>query len=205
MKKIINCIGMALLSGCVTTTTLKDAYDNPGWPGYITNSVSAFDNKHQLSMEPAYLSDATSLFRLGLRWNNKFREGQYIVVAEWGGAKNFDPDSSLGLNVDGKISYLQPVDETQFGVVSQKIVTSKGLVDVSVDLGNQTHKQYWVSEALLNKVIKAKKVIIRVELIDTYWEERLEPTGDAIPTYHKYPHIWAKAGFKNFLDNVQAI
>jgi hypothetical protein len=44
------------VSGCVTTTTLKDEYDNPGWPGYITSSVSEFDNKYQLSMEPAYLS-----------------------------------------------------------------------------------------------------------------------------------------------------
>ncbi|CCN80770.1 hypothetical protein VIBNISFn27_250006 [Vibrio nigripulchritudo SFn27] len=205
MKNVIGFLGIALLSGCVTTTTLKDTYDNPGWPGYITSTVSEFDNKHDISMEPAYLGDATSLFRLGARWSDRFADGKYVLVAEWGGAKNFDPDSSLGVNIDGEITYLQPVDSSQYGVVSEKSVISKGLMDVAVEMGNQTHKQYWVSGQILGKMINAQKVVVRVELLDTYWEERLEPTSDALPTYNKYPYIWAKAGFKKFIANVKSI
>ncbi|MEL4204942.1 hypothetical protein C9E85_05390 [Plesiomonas shigelloides] len=198
MKKLIGCIGMLLLSGCVTTEYIKSVYDNPGWPGYITKSVSEFDSKSEVLMEPAYLSDATSLFRLGLRWNDSLKENQYIIVAEWGGAKNFDPARPLGINIDGNISYLQPIDKTQYGVVSQK-------KSIGIGAANQTHKQYWVSKDTLDNIINAQKVVVRVELLDTYWEERLEPTEDALPTYNQYPDIWAKAGFKKFLDSVQAI
>ncbi|MDW2100047.1 hypothetical protein R7041_22175 [Vibrio sp. 1751] len=205
MKKVISCIGILFLSGCITTTSLKDTYDNPGWPGYITKTVSEFDSKSEMLMEPAYLSNGTSLFRLGLRWNDRLKENQYIIIAEWGGAKNFDPARPLGINIDGEISYLQPIDKSQYGVVSQKTATSNGLVNTSINMGNQTHKQYWVSIDTLNSIINAQKVVVRVELLDTYWEERLEPTKDALPIYQKYPYIWAKAGFKKFVDSVQAI
>ena len=193
-------IFITLSTGCVTTEYLKSIYDNQGWPGFITSSKSDFDNKSMSSMEPAYLSDGSSGFRLGLRWNSSFQKDSFLMIAEWGSAKNFQPRSTLDINIDGEIISLEPSDPSQYGIVSEKIVISSGLMDVPVSQGNQTHKTYRVTRQILKRMINAKKVVVRVQLLNSYWEERLEPSQDALSIYNKYPYIWAKAAFKKFLS-----
>lgn len=205
MKHSLAIALILLCTGCVTTEYLKGIYDSPGWPGYITNATSEFDNSSRVSLEPAYLYDGTSPFRLGLRWNSKLDKDEFLLVAEWGGAKNFAPKDTLDFNIDGKITSLKPLDRNQYGIVSQKtVMSSGGLVDVPVDMGNQTHKTFMISKDILDKIINAKKVIVRAQLLESFWEERFEPSPDAIPTYNKYPYIWAKAGFKKFLHTIPA-
>lgn len=200
MKHLLAVTLIALCSGCVTTEYLKGIYDSPGWPGYITSSKSEFDNSSSSTLEPAYLYDGTSPFRLGLRWNSKLEKDEFLLVAEWGAAKNFAPKDTLDFNIDGHITSLKPINNNQYGITFQKtLISTSGLMDVPVDMGNRTHKTYSISKDTLEKIINAKKVIVRVQLLDSFWEERIEPSPEAIPTYKKYPYIWAKAGFKKFL------
>ena len=200
--KITAILFIALCSGCVTPEYLKSIYDNPGWPGFITSTKSDFDNKSMSSMEAAYLYDGSSSFRLGLRWSSGFKKDSILLVAEWLGAKNFEPKATLDINIDGEIISLKPSDPRQYGITSEKIVISSGLMDVPVSQGNQTHKTYWVTRQTLERMINAKKVVVRVQLLNSYWEERFEPSTDALPTYNKYPYIWAKAAFKKFLNKI---
>lgn len=205
MKKSFFIILISLaISGCVTTEYLKDTYDNPGWPGYISSSTSEFDNKSIISMEPGYLDDKKSAFRLGLRWNSTLGKDRFLLVAEWGGIKNFSPSDTLDFNIDGNFVSLKPADHNQYGISSKKTVMSSGLFPMPINIGNQTHKAYVVSRQTLESIINANKVIVRVQLLDTFWEERMEPNTEVIDIYNKYPYVWAKPGFKRFLETMSA-
>ncbi|WP_165311008.1 hypothetical protein [Vibrio ziniensis] len=189
---------LLLLSGCVNTN-MKESYNQLGMPGYITKNVSQFNGETEISLEPAYLNDASSLFRLGLHWNTKLPKDKYLLVAEWAEAKNFEPSAPLGLNIDGDIVYLKPVDEKEYGVINKETRTLSSTVARSTFSYNRTLKQFWISRNELWQLIKAQKVIVRVELLHTYWEERLEPPQTAMSVYNEYPYAWAKAGFEKFL------
>ena len=155
-------------------------------------------------MTPAYLYDIRPNLRLGLRWNSLLDEDKIIMIAEWGAAKNFDPKSTLDFNIDGEFVHLTPIDSNQYGIVSTRTVMSSGPFSVPVELGNQTRKTYWASKKILEKIINAKKVVVRAQLLDSYSEAQLEPDAESLSVYKNYPFIWAKGGFKKFLKAIPA-
>ncbi|MFW1065429.1 hypothetical protein ACEV86_10410 [Vibrio parahaemolyticus] len=187
-------------SGCSTTGNIQETYDRPGWPGYISKSKSEFDGAYNVSMEPAYLGNASNMLRLGLKWNSSLPKDKYLLIAEWAEAENFSPDSPLGLNIDGSRLDLSPVDKRDYGVINDKAIESDGPFKLPMVLYNQTHKMFWISKNEVSRIIEAQKVVVRVELLNSYWEERLEPTPEALTVYNEYPYIWAKAGFAKFLS-----
>lgn len=194
-------VSLALLSsGCVTTGNLQDTYDRQGWPGYISQNTSEFDGTSRVSMEPAYLGDASNMLRLGLEWNSSLPKDRFLLIAEWAEAENFSPDSAFKLNVDGDLIELSPLDKGDYGVIQDKVLQSNGPFELPMVLHNQTHKRFWISKNELSRIIEAKKVVVRVELLNSYWEERLEPPSEALAIYDEYPYIWAKAGFDKFLS-----
>ncbi|WP_155760034.1 hypothetical protein [Vibrio natriegens] len=200
-SKIILVICTLITSGC--TTGIQESYDEPGMPGYLTKDTSEFNGKTEIRLEPAYLNDASSLFRLGLRWNSALPKDKFLLVAEWAEAKNFEPSSSLGLNIDGDIIYLNPVDESEYGVIDKVTRTFSTTLAQSTFSYNRTLKQFWVSKNELSRMIEAKKVTVRVDLLHTYWEEQLEPPQYAMSVYNEHPYSWAKAGFERFLTKQQ--
>lgn len=187
------------LSACSTTEMMKDAYDNPGWHGYISTSKSEFDNRSMASLEPALLSDWSSILRLGLRWNTDLGADSFLLIAEIEGAENFAPKDTIDFNIDGKITSLKASDPNQYGITSKRIVMSSGPFQTPVELGMKTQKTYRVSRETVESIINAKKVIVRVSLLNSFLEQRIEPSSENISAYNQYPDIWAKGAFKKFL------
>lgn len=183
------------ISGCsVTADEIESMYNQPGWPGYLTKDVSEFDGKSRVSLEPAYLSDATSMLRLGLRWNSSLPKDKLVFVAAWGEAKNFDPNSPFKLNIDGSMLELKPLDNREYGITTSSYASY-----------NQTEKRFWISKSDVSRIVDAQKVVVRVELLKTYWEERLEPTPKVLSTYKRTPSVWAKVAFAKFLSEQSSI
>tara|TARA_B110001454_G_scaffold54930_2_gene53705 strand:- start:5187 stop:5744 length:558 start_codon:yes stop_codon:yes gene_type:complete len=178
---------------------MKDAYDNPGWHGYISTSKSEFDNRSMASLEPALLSDWSSILRLGLRWNTDLGADSFLLIAEIEGAENFAPKDTIDFNIDGKITSLKASDPNQYGITSKRIVMSSGPFQTPVELGMKTQKTYRVSRETVESIINAKKVIVRVSLLNSFLEQRIEPSSENISAYNQYPDIWAKGAFKKFL------
>ncbi|MBD8515181.1 hypothetical protein IFO68_21100 [Photobacterium sp. CAU 1568] len=192
-----------ILSGCVTTESLKATYDNPGWPGYISKSQSEFDGRKDVSIEPGYLDDGSSYLLLGARWNNKMKEGRLILVAEWNEPINFEPATSLDFNIDGKFISLLPVDKHDYGIKDMKSLTTQSILGpISTPLHYTTKKSYWITRDQLDELIQAKKSIVRVQFLDSYSEQRIEPSDPNNSSYLKYPYVWAKPGLEKFLKEI---
>ena len=204
-KKYAFLVIILILGGCATTESLQKQYDGPGWQGYISTSVSEFDGTKTLSLEPAFLNDGASLLRLGLRWNNRMDKDQFLLVAEWSGAIKGAPDSDLRINIDNDIVGLKPLSSSQYGITQEKTVMSNGPMSISVNIGNHTTKNYLISKKLLNRIILAKKSVVRVEFLDTYTEVQIEPNKVAESIYALYPNIWSKYAFKLFLERLQVL
>ncbi len=192
-------IGVFFIAGCMANIDIQEIHDRPGWPGYITKNVSEFDGKRYISMAPAYLGDASNMLRLGLEWNSSLPVDKYMLVAEWAEPINFSPNSSFGINIDGNRIDLRPVDRREYGTSIDRVLESSSSFAPATILHNQTHKRFWISKSEVSEIIEAKKVVVRVEFLKSYWEERLEPTPEATDIYNEYPYIWAKAGFARFL------
>jgi hypothetical protein len=67
------------------------------------------------------------------------------------------------------------------------------------------NKNYLISKKLLNRIILAKKSVVRVEFLDTYTEVQIEPNKEAESIYALYPNIWSKYAFKLFLERLQVL
>jgi hypothetical protein len=193
MRHSISFITLLFIASC-TTIDVGKLYDQSGWPGYIETTVSEFDSKKLVSLEPAYLGDATSLFRLGLRWRNDFPTGRYLLVAEYAEAINFEPEKPIGFNIDGQILEFDAADGSDYGV--NRVRTRSGYTY------NSTKKSYWVSRSQVEKIISATTVVVRVQFLESYWEEVLEPPAKAIDSYEKSPQLWVKPAFNRFLEMV---
>ena len=109
------------------------------------------------------------------------------------------------LNIDSDIVGLKPLSSSQYGVTQQKTVMSNGPISIPVNIGNHTTKNYLISKNLLNRIILAKKSVVRVEFLDTYTEVQIEPNKEAQSSYVLYPNIWSKYAFKLFLERLQVL
>jgi hypothetical protein len=140
------------------------------------------------------LADATSLFRLGLRWRSDFPSGRYLLVAEYADAINFEPEKPIGFNLDGQIFEFDPADKSDYGISSVRTRSGYSY--------NSTKKSYWVSRSQIEKIYSASKAVVRVQFLESYWEEVLEPPAEAIDSYENAPQLWVKPSFKQFLEFV---
>ncbi|STQ75532.1 hypothetical protein [Grimontia hollisae] len=201
MKRALLFLSAFLLSGCISQETLKQTYDSPGWPGYISSTTSEFDGKKTIQMQPAYLAGADSFFRLGIRWQSNWDANQFALVAEWSTPTNFSPDAPLRINVDGQFLTLEPIDPEDYGYTGKHVLESNGMLEgVHQPVYNYTEKLYWITRAQLQQIIDAQKSVVRVEFLKDAWEEQIEPTPEAMNAYRHYPFIWSKAGFGAYLS-----
>lgn len=201
MKSLLFVLAISI-SGCsITADEIEAMYDQPGLPGYLTKDVSEFDGTSRITLAPSFIGDGGNLLRLGLRWNSSLPDNKMILVAEWGEPENFDPKMPLKLNIDGTRLELPPVDKRGYGEFIDKVYSSATMLSSSSITLKETHKQYWISRSELSQIIGAQKVVVRVELLKSYWEERLEPTVEDIQA----PKLWAKMAFAKFLSEQSSI
>lgn len=97
MKALIVSFAVLLLVGCSSV---------PGMPGYISESISTYDDSTQYRMEPAfvYRSDSSLdgyAFSMGLYWSSKSPDSflMEVRVNSWSA---FITGESLFVNIDGE-------------------------------------------------------------------------------------------------------
>ncbi|MBF0371586.1 MAG: hypothetical protein HQL52_19285 [Magnetococcales bacterium] len=191
-----------VLSGCgglMSAQYIENTMDRPGYYGYISENESEFDQTKTLSMEPAFL-DKGPVF-IGIRWNSAMDSEEYILVVERQDAVNFDPEEPLQFNVDGLMYDLKPIDGRSFGYMGKKLLGGgTSFMDPVVDVGNKTQKEFWVTEDFLHKVANGQKTIVRAHYLQhKFTESRVDPTGDSLVIYEKYPYAHFKGAIPKFI------
>lgn len=143
-----------LLSGCVM---------GPGFPGYISESRSAFDQSTQYRMEPANVNPVGGglyvPFNLGLVWTSG-RPYELGVIAQMTEYRNLVAEEGLQFNIDGrivKVSSSQPLTRLR----------SEGSGAVSYPTSTRI---YDAPRELLDNLMKAQRVVVRLHTLDGYLE-----------------------------------
>lgn len=163
--------GLILLAGCA------------GAGGGITENRSTFDGAVSLSMRPANvfrnndgMSGADMAF--GLLWSSKQRD-QVVLVAEVYGAHSISTIRSLHFNVDGEMLSLSSIDRlTEF---QSEYVRGVGV-------SSSSSKRYLLNRALLDRLLAAKDVRVRLDLRKAYAEGVFTDAtfGAARPAFVKF-------------------
>jgi hypothetical protein len=192
MKKILAILLTIFLTACAVE--LARIYDEPGMPGYVSSEKSEFDGTERVKLAPAYIEDGIML-RLGLLWTSDFPKNSYALIAEWPDAINFEPESPLKINIEGKIKSFEPIDIDQYG--NTRTITPFGTY------GNITTKVFLINRSDIEDIADSKRAVVRVEFLESYWEGTVQPSAKAMETYNSYPNIWAVDAFSNFLSEVE--
>jgi hypothetical protein len=158
--------------------------NRPGFPGYITESVSQFDNSKQISIEPALMRNKQ--IWLGLFKSSKMKDASVVMTAEVLGAHNFAQGESLHFNLDGKIISLKSIDpmtdlQYQSGFAYRRTY---------VQGANWSSQRYLVKEEFINQLVSARQVYVKVDLMKTFVEDDFSDDCSNC----------ARPAFKKFLD-----
>lgn len=144
-------------------------------PGQITVNKSEFDKKTQVNMEPAFFRGGS--FGLGLQWFSSSPEGIIFVVSTPQQLVNIESKGGLQFNIDGKIVKLDSVDNyTKF----KSNYYSGGVID------QDSRRRFSGDLALLNKIMSAKDVKVKLVTLDGYREGDLlinNPSPMSFATY----------------------
>lgn len=162
MKKILSILiigSFGLLAGCVTIK---------GMPGHLNYHQSTFDGGKELSMEPAWVYKNTQNFSgadfsLGLFWRSTMAPNTFVISAHVYGAKLIQKSESLQLNIDGRLILLNSTDQFT------QIQTQRGS-PTGISAHNESSRQYLISESVLDELLTAEKVKMRLILSNTYVE-----------------------------------
>lgn len=166
MKKILLAFLCALTVGCASL----------GMPGSISKQTSQFDGTNQITMEPAWIYGGSGAIKFGLYKNSKMPNDKVILTAVVNRITDFAKKGALEFKIDGEIISLDSIDS---------------LSDHAVDpySNGWTSRRYEVSKDFIEKLINAKKVYVKINLIKEYVEG--EFSSDAPMT--------ARPSFKNFI------
>lgn len=185
-----------LITGCMT-----------GMPGHINVKQSMFDDATETSMDGAWIckSSFDCPFKMALYKRSTMGEDQVIIEAIVRGTHSLSRGSSLHFNVDGEIISFKSIDtltdfDTTEGVYmpGQVYPTKTGgyvyTGSFSIPPTNWSSKRYLTDKAFLKKIIKAEKVIIKVDLGKTYVEG----------PFSKDVQTTARPAFRNFYNQIFA-
>ncbi|MEW5745238.1 MAG: hypothetical protein AB1805_07380 [Nitrospirota bacterium] len=148
-------------------------------PGAIKTAQSEFDGATEITMEPAWICKEASLsgcaFKLGLQRRSTMPGDQIILIAMVQGVFYFS-EPSLLLNIDGEILKLVSIDSmtdisSTEGVYLPPAYSPKVILPgFYLPPSNWSVKQYLMDKALLQKMISAQKVAVRINSSKTYVE-----------------------------------
>lgn len=178
MKKVLLVLIGFMLAGCASM----------GMPGSISERVSGFDNTKEIVMEPAGVFRSFTeayLIKLGLYKTSKMNENDAVLVVLVKGAHSFADKESLQFNIDGEMVSLESID------LLTDIETKEGSEYFSVY--NESSKRYTISKDLIQMLINAKSVWVKVNLSKDYLEGEFskDSIASARPAFRKfYTKVW---------------
>jgi len=169
MLVLLLCLG---LCGCATL------------PGTIKESVSGFDKATEITMEPAWVGNGLTGFKLGLFRSSRMEPDKAILTAYAIGAYNFDYGESLHFNVDGEIISFKSIDS----LTKIEMVPGEYNSVYSSAPYNLSSKRYEITKDFIKRLLDAKEVWGKISLSQTYVEAKFSVS---VP-------MGAKNGFKKF-------
>jgi hypothetical protein len=96
MRVFITLVVVAALAACESM---------PGFPGYISERTSQFDNSKEITVEPAGVrgEGLTNPFSLGAQWTSRAPDTVVLVVRVLGDYQSIDSKQGLQFNIDNNI------------------------------------------------------------------------------------------------------
>ncbi len=143
MKRLIVLLSFVIV-GCVSSM--------PGFPGYISESVSNYDGTRQLNMEPGWLQNSS--IKLSLTKNSKWPKNQYLLTVHLSGGVNIETKNSLHFNVDGSEYHFTSDDSMT------KFESPHGSL--------WSYKSYFVKRDFLEKIVAGNNVGVKVDTFNGY-------------------------------------
>ena len=151
-------------------------------PGDTSTTVSKFDNTKQVSVEPGLIYNGmlSSSIKLGAHWNSKMGDEAVLHVIY----QFVDSINGISFNIDGEIVSLTPIDAlTSF---------EPGYYSGYYSSGATSAQRFNVKLEFLQRLVSAKKVMVKVDLSKTFAEGELRDG-----------FTMAKPGFVKFLAQVK--
>jgi len=144
----------------------------PDIPGYIRSSVSEFDGAKEIVMEPAWVCKESGFLncniKLGLYRRSTMPENQIVLVAVVQDIKSFGEGKSLHFNIDGEIISFESIDTlTEFETKEGTYIPYSGLY---IPPTSWSAKRYLIDKNFLDKILKAQRVAVRIDLRRSYVE-----------------------------------
>ena len=187
-------LGVLLLSlflyGCVTM------------PGGIRTNVSEFDGSNEIVMEPAWVCKESTFgdchIKLGLYWRSTMPQDKLILVAMTDGINAFSNGKSLYFNIDGEFVSFDSIDTlTEYdiseGTYMKGFIASGTYVPgIYIPPVNWSSQRYIVDKYFMEKILKAQRVAVRLDLRRGYVEG----------VFSKDDPMLARPAFRDFFNKV---
>lgn len=163
----ISLLAIFVFAGCVTT------------PGDIRTYISEFDGAKEIVMEPAWVCKegtfGTCLIKFGLMKRSTMPQDEVILVAMVKDIQSFKTGESLHFNIDGDIVSFASIDTTtEFeiteGIYLPGVTTPTGYSGVYFPPEGWSSKRYLIDKNFLEKILKAERVAVRIDLRKGYVE-----------------------------------
>ena len=172
-------IGFVLALSALHSAALAD-----GLPGKIKTRTSKYDQAVELSMEPAWVGSMSPL-KMGLFWRSSMPENDLLLTVVVKGAHSFGDGEPLHFKVDGEFHHFSAVD------VVTDIKATEGFYAPGFPVisgSNWSSKRFVVTREFVDSILKAKSVVVRVDLATEYVEAVFSKDGPttARPAFRKF-------------------
>ncbi len=183
MKKMSICIlfllFLIILVGCARSYM-------PEAPGGIARRISEFDGATELYMIPAWICEKGSFdectFRIGLFWRSTMPEDDLAIIIETVGPYSIKSGDVLHFNIDGEI-----VSPASRGTRADMYAPTGYYAGPGL-------KRFTVDRALIQKLLDAKRVVVRIETDGGYLEG----------TFSKDRATMARPAFREFMERLSS-
>lgn len=159
-------------------------------PWHVKETTSRFDNSTTISVGPAWVG-GDSLMKMGLYRKSTMDPNNIVLKAQVKGTHSFGIEPTLTFKIDGDMTPLTSIDKRA------DIETDPGYSGGGLYIAphNLTTKRYIITRALLERLIHAQEVIIRIQLDGSFVEGALTD----------YKFMSAYEAFLNFHKKVNGI
>lgn len=149
-----------------------------------------FDGSTKVWVNPHGMNCAWSApcYSVGARWSSKQPAAAALVIELMGA---YTPIKTASLNVDGEILQLKPLDANT--AYSQGIALTPGTYNAALaQAGRTSTQEFEIPLPLLQRVLAARVVKMRIELADGVVDARLVENGKASKAYGALQRFWGK-------------
>jgi hypothetical protein len=170
--------GALLLSGCLAFPI----------PGDLTEHVSDFDQAVELSMVPAWLYGGTHSIKWKLLWRSTMPLDEFLLHVHVTGSDPIAVGRSLHIKFDGEQVDLSTLDP----MTGSYIVPGGVFNGIEIPSSSWWWQRYQINRDLLERLLKAQDVRVRVDLGTSYAEGIFsnDAMTTARPAFRRFYSRW---------------